>query len=81
MNSYELSLTAPSRPRVYQFHHLGSPGLCRSGGTLTPCRTWNPRLPAFLYLDKYELAPLLYRLQPAICSYYLALSHFMSNSA
>ena len=24
MNSYELALTAPSRPRVYQFHHLGS---------------------------------------------------------
>ena len=23
LNSYELALTAPSRPRVYQFHHLG----------------------------------------------------------
>ena len=23
MNSYELALTAPSRPRVYRFHHLG----------------------------------------------------------
>ena len=23
MNSYELSLTAPSRQRVYRFHHLG----------------------------------------------------------
>ena len=23
MNSYRLTPTAPSRPRVYQFHHLG----------------------------------------------------------
>ena len=26
MNSYELSLTAPSRQRVYRFHHLGTEG-------------------------------------------------------
>ena len=36
MNSYELSLTAPSRQRVYRFHHLGTEGhLPTSTGTLS----------------------------------------------
>ena len=29
MNSYELSLTTPSRWRVYRFHHLGTNESCR----------------------------------------------------
>ena len=48
LNSYELALTAPSRPRVYQFHHLGVDGYChngRSGRIRTrDLRFWRPLL-------------------------------------
>ncbi|MBM2826597.1 MAG: hypothetical protein HW403_661 [Dehalococcoidia bacterium] len=49
MNSYGVTPTAPSRQRVYLFHHLGS-WTCafdfgRSGGTRTPDpRFWRPLL-------------------------------------
>ena len=37
MNSYGFAPTAPSRPRVYQFHHLGSRRLIVAGvGGLEP---------------------------------------------
>ena len=47
LNSYGLSPTAPSRQRVYRFHHLGprATDTGRSGGTRTPDRRfWRPLL-------------------------------------
>ena len=42
MNSYELTLTTPSRWRVYRFHHLGAG---RGGRTRTHgLRFWRPLL-------------------------------------
>ena len=50
MNSYELALTAPSRPRVYLFHHLGA--RCFGRGA-TPGLTYQrePRCCAIPLLD------------------------------
>ena len=67
MNSYGFAPTAPSRLRVYQFHHLGNRNLfCgRSGRIRTPdLRFWRPLLcqlsytPIWLMLATTSMVPL-----------------------
>ena len=64
LNSYGLSSTAPSRPRVYRFHHLGPPEtfVGRGARIRTPdLRFWRPLLYQLsytprLYLDQLQVA-------------------------
>ena len=64
LNSYELSPTAPSRQRVYRFHHLGPPEtfVGRGARIRTPdLRFWRPLLYQLsytprLYLDQLQVA-------------------------
>jgi hypothetical protein len=65
LNSYGFAPTAPSRPRVYLFHHLGrAPYFGRSGRIRTPdLRFWRPLLcqlsytPIRLMLDPHLWCP------------------------